>query len=125
MVCKCLPIELEFYKQQLNYAHYLENLADTRLVKQVYLAQMNILKPIYFASNISNFWLHGAEEFAASIFLPDPLSWTKSNVKSYVYDFWLHSCQKQLCERRILKYMKDFILPKTEKVEYFSLSGIG
>ena len=65
LVCKCLPIEFELFKHQLNYAKYLHELPNTRLVHQAYLIQTIVLKPLHTMAE--NYWLHAAEVFTTKI----------------------------------------------------------
>ena len=115
LVWKCLPIEFEFFKRQLNYAKYLHELPITRLVSQAFVIQSTILKPQYNSSE--NYWLYAAENFAHTIGLGDINTWNKNQIKQNCYDFWLNKCQAELRDRPRLKYMRDLVLPHTEKIE--------
>ena len=82
---------------------------------KAYVIQTTTLKPLY--NSLENYWLHGAECFAGKINIGALQDWSKNLIKQNTYNFWLNSVQEQLCNRPILKYMHDLILPYTEKIE--------
>ena len=112
IVCKCLPVKYELFKRKLNYCYYLSQLTEDRLVKKAFNCQL-------LMRNYNNSWYSEILSFANEVELPDISLWTKTQVKTSVYNNWLHEIQDQVRNRESMRFMYDLILPSSEKAETF------